>query len=208
MGRDPRAWVAAGLLAAAGAAGCAVFRWAGHPRAAELSPPTRQELEDFCKEPPGDLAFLPKARPAPEQEARGFTDEELAAQFYYDLGPSEVDVSDYPKRQQENYALFQRACSQCHTTARPLNSPRTTRTSWEYYVMRMRLFCQFDGVPEFNSEDAERIVDFLAYDSKVRKERRREEFEAETRALRRRFDESLIERMRILQKSYRPRKPQ
>lgn len=199
---------AAAVLAAGVGAGCAMFRWSGHPRAAQMIPPEPQELADFCREPPGDEAYLPKPRRPPKEGAGDFTEKELTALFYYDLGPDQVDVSEYPKRQRENYEVFQRACSRCHTPARALYSPRTSRIAWEYYVTRMRLYCQFDGVPQFTAEEAERIVDFLAYDSKVRKERGREEFEAQTRALRRRFDESVIERMRRLQKSYRPSRPQ
>src|SRR5208282_2996823 len=66
-----------------------------------------------------------------------YTPQQLEARFYYDLGPAEVDVSSYPKKQQENYRVFAETCFQCHTLARPINSPIVERKDWRRYVQRM-----------------------------------------------------------------------
>lgn len=39
-----------------------------------------------------------------------------------DMGPDEVDVSEYPKPIREGYKLMRFKCAACHTPARPLNS--------------------------------------------------------------------------------------
>src|SRR3990172_9822175 len=80
-----------------------------------------------CKKPP-------QASPEPR-----FSAEQFEARFYYDLGAAEIDISSYPKKQQDGYAVFARTCSQCHTLARPINAPFAVRKDWERYIQRMHI---------------------------------------------------------------------
>lgn len=89
--------------------------------------------------------------------------------FYYDLGPDVIDVAAYPEEQQKNYRLFQLVCSQCHTTARPLNHPTTSRWMWQRYVAGMRRRAETEKWLAITAEDVERIVDFLTFDAEARK---------------------------------------
>lgn len=118
--------------------------------------------------------------------AEPLTDAQLGARFYYDLGPAEVDVTAYPEAQKAGYAVFAKTCSQCHTLARPINSPIVSRKDWKRYVARMHQRAKVRPAAKLGKEQAAVIVDFLAYDSKVRKVDRKAAFEAaagEQRAL-------------------------
>lgn len=115
--------------------------------------------------------------------------ERPAPRFYYDLGPETVDVSRYPRRQQENYKLFLSVCGTCHGTARPLNSPYTGADTWKRFVSRMHRKMEARAVLP-SSEDEERILDFLVYDSKLRKLDRREQFQAQQGRIKALFDEA------------------
>ncbi|MBI4371394.1 MAG: hypothetical protein HY552_03755 [Elusimicrobia bacterium] len=126
-----------------------------------------------------------------------FTAKQLAARFYYDLGPEEIDVSGYPKAQRENYAAFAATCARCHTLARPINAPIAARRDWERYVARMRVRTKVAADKSFTREQAKKVVDFLAYDSQIRKVRGRAAFEAQTRQLKVRFAEVAAERARL-----------
>ncbi len=97
------------------------------------------------------------------------TEREKAARFPYDLGPDTIDVSRYPKEQQEAYALFAVKCSQCHTLARPINSPLSTRQDWQRFVERMHAKIHASSKSPLTESDEARIVDFLVFDSKIRK---------------------------------------
>lgn len=126
-----------------------------------------------------------------------YTKEQLSARFHYDLGPAEVDVSSYPKKQQQNYQVFKRTCSQCHSLARPINSPLAKREDWGRYVRRMHLHTKVRAGTQISKEEAGAIVDFLAYDSKRRKLDQKPDFEARDLELRALFEEVKKERMRI-----------
>ncbi len=104
------------------------------------------------------VALLPPGAPA-AQEAE---DEEIKV-FDADLGPASIDVGGYPPEYQALYPLFAQKCSKCHTLARPINSSKQG-DEWLAYVSRMSRK-PGSGV---NPNDAERIYDFLAYDSRVR----------------------------------------
>ena len=97
--------------------------------------------------------------------------------FYSDLGPASVDVSTYPKEQQENYKVFLTICSACHGAARPLNSPYTEEAVWKRYLGRMRVKMDSLGIA-LSDGDEERVLSFLAYDSKRRKVEGKTDFEA------------------------------
>ncbi|OGS04699.1 MAG: hypothetical protein A3G41_00380 [Elusimicrobia bacterium RIFCSPLOWO2_12_FULL_59_9] len=102
--------------------------------------------------------------------------------FYYDLGSPTVDVSGYPENQKANYRFFLGVCGSCHTTARPLNSPYMEADVWKRYVRRMHLKMKGRGI-ELSKADEERIMDFLTYDSKVRKILKQGEFQAQQEKL-------------------------
>ena len=172
------------LIAAALAAGCSIFHWPGY------APQGRPN--------PGGGAST-AAAPSPP-----LTKQELNASYYYDLGPDTIDVSNYPQKQQANYKVFVRACSQCHTLARAVNSPRSSPVAWKYYIFRLRLQSKFAPGKGFNRREATVALDFLNYDSKMRKGKHRDDFEALSRTLERHFDRVLYRRMRILQEQNPP----
>lgn len=110
-----------------------------------------------------------------------------ARRFYYDLGPETVDIYSYPKAQQGNYAVFAHSCSQCHTLARPINAPYVTRKDWSRYVTGMHAKAKAKGGLSFSPAEAALIVDFLVYDSKIRKVDHKAAFDALTKGLKKQF---------------------
>jgi hypothetical protein len=118
------------------------------------------------------------------------TEKELKAYMPWDLGPDTVDVSKYPPNQQENYRVFQKNCSVCHTPARPINATLTSYEDWTRFInlMHARFKSRMKG-PLWSTRDAAKIRDFLTYDSQVRKIDHREEFEKLQRELNQRFEE-------------------
>lgn len=130
-----------------------------------------------------------------------FTAKELQSLYYADLGPPAIDVSGYPQDQKARYRLFSRVCSRCHTLARAVNAPMTSRTAWELYVFGMRLRGRLGGGAGFSGDEGRRIVDFLVYDSKARKIDRAAQFEELTLKLQKRFAATIDERMRRLQRA-------
>lgn len=130
--------------------------------------------------------------------AQPFTEYELRSLFYADLGRDSINVSSYPQQQKKEYAVFRQACSKCHTLARAINSPTVSRQAWEYYVIKMRMWMD-PHHPRYTHEEADQIVDFLTYDSKVRKVDRRSDFDAMTRKLQIRFSDTINARTRRLQ---------
>lgn len=125
-----------------------------------------------------------------------FSDAQLKARFYYDLGPAEIDVSKYPEAQQDNYQIFRKTCSQCHTLARPINSPLFARKDWQRYLRRMQERTKSRPGTVISDEYAKLIVDFLAYDAQVRKVEHKQDFADLTETLKARFQEVKAERSR------------
>jgi hypothetical protein len=121
--------------------------------------------------------------------------------YYMDLGPDAVDVSSYPPEIRTDYAVFRRVCGECHTPARALNSPVQSRTYWRFHLARMSLHRRARGHGRIARADASAALDFLAYDSRVRKVGRAPEFEARTAELKRRFDEELQAHLQRLYES-------
>ena len=81
-------------------------------------------------------------------------------------GPATIDVSAYPKAGQESYQLFTEKCAQCHHLNHTINSDHhALPDEWESIVNRMR---RKPG-SNINKKQAEQIVEFLTYDSSVRK---------------------------------------
>jgi hypothetical protein len=81
-----------------------------------------------------------------------------AKEFAADKGPSQIDVSSYPKEVQDNYAVFGNKCSKCHTLARPINT-NLQPPEWRMYVKRMM------NKPDsgISSEQGKRIYQFLKF---------------------------------------------
>jgi hypothetical protein len=81
-------------------------------------------------------------------------------------GPSSIDVSNYPQKIQDIYTdIFSQKCMQCHRLSRPINSDFVLPSEWENYV---KLMSHKPG-SNITNGDARKIVDFLIYDSSVRK---------------------------------------
>lgn len=111
------------------------------------------------------------------------------ARFYYDLGPAAVDVSAYPSSYQQGYKLFSAVCATCHSTARALNAPYAEADTWKRYVRRMHVKMESRSALPAPQEEA-LILEFLIYDSKVRKLDKSEEFQAQQEKLKTRFEEA------------------
>jgi hypothetical protein len=117
--------------------------------------------------------------------------------YYSDLGPDEIDVSSYPAEQRANYSVFARACARCHGLARSINAPYTSRGWWDFYITGMRMRGRVAGRP-FSRDEIKAVLDFLEYDSRVRKIEHAAEFEESTAELKRRFD-AYVERSKSAQ---------
>lgn len=99
---------------------------------------------------------------------RGLT--EQIPDYANDLGPSTIDVSQYPSHLQQGYKLMQTKCIRCHTVARAVNSEIVNAKDWTRYMNRMRLrppCC--NQCPVITRDDAKAIYQFLVYDSQTRK---------------------------------------
>lgn len=83
----------------------------------------------------------------------------------YDKGPATIDVSKYPAEIQDDYKIFSKKCTHCHTLARPINSDYALPDEWSRYVKRMMR----KPDSQINADEAKKIYDFLVYDSKIRK---------------------------------------
>jgi len=131
---------------------------------------------------------------AQQQAKQKYSQEQLGARFYYDLGPAEIDVSSYPTERQAGYLVFKKTCSQCHTLARPINSPIVTSKDWQRYVLRMHVRTQSKPGTVISKEDQKVIVEFLAYDAKRRKIDGKKAFEEQTARLKTLFEDVKAER--------------
>jgi hypothetical protein len=136
--------------------------------------------------------------PSEESVVPRFSAQELEAKYYSDLGAPFAMVGSYPKEVQEQYQVFLRVCSQCHSVGRALYSGVVERDDWRRYVRRMHERGKsrewWSSVPKESFGD---IVDFLAYDAKVRKVERKEEFELEVSKLKEYFRAVEAERVRL-----------
>ena len=84
----------------------------------------------------------------------------------FEQGPSTIDVSNYPEKIQDIYNdVFSQKCVQCHRLSRPINSDYALPSEWESYV-KLMMHKPGSGI---TSGDARKIIDFLIYDSSIRK---------------------------------------
>ena len=162
------------------------------------------------------LAALANLAPADEMELKLSTDPAKArssivvtapsparlksALYPSDLGYETVDVSGYPLRIQADYRVYERICSKCHTLARANYAPHVSRAWWRFYLIGMRARSTWKGAP-LTAEESRAILDFLDYDSQVRKLDRRQEFEQVSAELEHYFDVEMGSRMERLQKN-------
>lgn len=135
---------------------------------------------------------------AGEGARRTFSADELKARFWYDLGPSEIDVSSYPEVYQQSYHVFTQTCSACHTPARAINAPITAREDWRRYVQRMHVKGKVRDGEGFFKEEGRLIVDFLVYDSAARKLKDKAGFDKKSEELKKLYQELVKERSRLL----------
>ena len=70
-----------------------------------------------------------------------------------------LDPSSMPEGVRDDYAIFARRCSKCHTLARPLNANITDDEQWVRYVNRMRR----QPASGISYEDQDHILRFLRY---------------------------------------------
>ncbi|HVC08778.1 MAG TPA: hypothetical protein VNH15_02415 [Elusimicrobiota bacterium] len=141
-------------------------------------------------ENPSEPAVLPEVNP----QSRN-------ARYYSDLGPDVIDVSNYPAQQRYNYQVYAEVCSRCHTLARSINAPVVSREFWEFYLLGMRVQNRLDKKPAITAQERKAILDFLEYDSRVRKVDHARQFEAQTEELKRRYRAYLRERLESLQQN-------
>jgi hypothetical protein len=83
----------------------------------------------------------------------------------WDKGPDRIDISRYPAEMKEDYKVFVRLCSNCHTLARAVNCDFVLEDDWERYIKKMMR----RGRSIIKPEDAEKIFAFATYDAKARK---------------------------------------
>jgi len=176
-------------------AGCALFRWSGYPEPGADGTGNWSAAELILSTAPA--AARPAPLPSPEKLPRTL--------YYTDLGPEEIDVSDYPSQQKYNYGIFRRQCARCHTLARAVNSPIQSRAYWHFHMIRMSLHSRFNREGGIPPEEMKAMLDFLDYDTRIRKVEDKKNFERQTDELKRRFEPTLKRLLEHLQSSPQPR---
>lgn len=188
------------IVMAAFWAGCGVFRGSGY----------KDRWARDAGYPPGpgllvrvvdDAPWAGKNGSAPRPPTAGELRNVL---FYSDLGPDSIDVSGYPTQQRHNYSIYARTCSRCHSLSRSLHAPTVGRGAWAYYVMSMRVRAFMSRKAWVEPHETQAILDFLEYDSRLRKVEKAAEFQASTDELVRAYDGIVKERMGKLQKGLPP----
>jgi len=192
MNRRATTAIAAALLLLAG---CSLFRWSGY-RGVEPDMVANVSAVELALSTAPSRAH-PPALPIPE-----FIPQTL---YYNDLGPAAIDVSDYPTQQKYNYEIFQRQCGRCHTLARAVNSPHQSRAYWHLHMIRMSLHSRFNREGKIPSGEIKAMLDFLDYDTRVRKVQDKKRFDERTEELKRRFEPTLRRLLEHMQKSPQPR---
>lgn len=107
-----------------------------------------------------------------------------------------VDVSRYPPGIRENYGVFSEKCSRCHKLSRPLNADYVLPDEWAECIRRMKRRSGAD----INAAEAERLYDFLVYDSSVRKKGK---LEAKLRGLTPDLQQRAVEEIKAVAAKYR-----
>ena len=113
------------------------------------------------------------------------SEQDRLALLSYDLGPATIDVSNYAPHYKETYALFMRKCSLCHTPARAINFPTVTKEDWTRFLMTMHGRARGTLL---ETNEAQELADFLAYDSAERKLKHADDFARLQEQLDRRYE--------------------
>ncbi len=82
-----------------------------------------------------------------------------------EAGPKTIDVSKYPREQQQAYKLFQARCSTCHAAAWSVNTETVLPGDWERLFKRMMLMPN-SGI---SKAEGRTLYRFMVYDASVRK---------------------------------------
>jgi len=183
------AWGIAAALAVV-AVSC-IPRWQGYQRRPSDLPKSSFIIQHQAK---AENLSEPVALPRVNPQSRN-------ARYYSDLGPDVIDVSNYPAQQRYNYQVYAAVCSRCHTLARSINAPAVSREFWEFYLLGMRVQNGLDKKPAITPQERKAILDFLEYDSRVRKIEHARQFEAQTQELKRRYRAYLRDRLENLQEN-------
>ncbi len=178
---------------AALAVGC-LPRWQGYPPQPLTLPKGSFKIQ---RQDTSEAASGRTELPVADPESRN-------ARYYSDLGPDVIDVAGYPAQQRYNYRVYAEVCSRCHTLARSINAPVASREFWEFYMLGMRTANRIDEKPPITAQERKAILDFLEYDSRVRKVEHARQFEAQTEELKRRYGAYLRDRLRRLQQGSQP----
>jgi hypothetical protein len=93
-------------------------------------------------------------------------------------GREGLDVNQLPPEVRDDYTLFARRCSKCHSLSRALDSGIERDDTWATYVARMRR----QPGSGISQDDATRILRFLHYYALEQQRRRRERQEQATGA--------------------------
>lgn len=192
------------LLGAALAGGCSSVRWSGSPprefSADALHPPPP---EDRVPRAPLPAPSRPTStgRPAAVVVPSASETRRREALFPSDLGPDDLDVTAYPVQRRRQFEVYAGLCSRCHSLARSLNAPPTSRRWWKFYFVGMRARSSLRGrtIPR---EEADAALDFLEFDERERKATAA--FAELTAELDARFDALVAERMGRLQGAGQP----
>jgi hypothetical protein len=115
------------------------------------------------------VAWLLTIATAADKPMKPMTDGEhqtKAGNDQMEAGPATIDVSAYPKAAQDTCLLFTEKCAQCHHLNHTINSDHhALPDEWEEIVSRM---WRKPG-SNMNKAEAKQIVEFLTYDSSVRR---------------------------------------
>ena len=193
-----RAVASASALGLASMMACSSFHWSGYAKGAPAP----------AAAPPAPYDLAVSTHPAPPRPREPLVQDAAAGRqgslYYSDLGPDEVDVSGYPAQQRYNYAVYAKTCARCHRLARSINAPTVSRNYWTFYMLGMRGASWLEKSPRFTKAERTAILDFLDYDSHIRKVSRREDFDKLTKELKTRFDRVIDERLRKLSEGDQP----
>ncbi len=106
-----------------------------------------------------------------------------------EAGPATIDVSGYPKAVQDTYLLFTEKCAQCHHLNHTINSDHhALPDEWKGIVNRM---WRKPG-SNINNTEARQILEFLTYDSSVRRKAAVDEMLAKATPREKKADEDKI----------------
>jgi hypothetical protein len=137
-------------------------------------------------------AWLPTSATAagePMKPMEGGEHQTKAGSAQMEAGPATIDVSSYPKAVQASYLLFTEKCARCHYLNDTSNSDHhALPDEWKGIVNRM---WRKPG-SNINNTEARQILEFLTYDSSVRRKAAVDEMLAKATPKEKKADENKI----------------